>query len=147
MKKLNHAAVVTAGVLYWFLQAGWFTVFSKPWLEGLGKTAAQLQQQGTGGPLPYLVALVSNIVIAYALAWVALQTGEQTAARGMTVGVLLWLGIVATTFATEYIFEARSFQIFAINAGAPLLGMLLMGGTVGGWKKKVKNGVTSELRA
>jgi hypothetical protein len=49
---------------------------------------------------------------------------------------MLWLGFVVTTYATEYIFEVRPLSLFAINTGFWLLGMILMGAIVGGWKKK-----------
>jgi len=49
--------------------------------------------------------------------------------------VALWLGLIASTFATEYVFEARSLQIFVVNTGYPLVGILLMGIILGAWKK------------
>jgi hypothetical protein len=39
---------------------------------------------------------------------------------------------------TEFVFEGRSLEIFVITAGYPLVGTLLMGAIVGGWKKKQK---------
>jgi hypothetical protein len=63
------------------------------------------------------------------------STGEQTASRGLLLGAVLWVALVATTFGTEYIFEGRSFQGFLINAGYPLAGLLIMGAIVGAWKR------------
>ncbi len=54
----------------------------------------------------------------------------------MKVAALLWLGCVLTTRATEYVFEVRTYKLFVINTGFWLLGMVLMGAIVGGWKKK-----------
>jgi Protein of unknown function (DUF1761) len=73
--------------------------------------------------------------MAYVLGWIVVNTGEQTMMRGLTIGALMWIGLVATTFGTAYIFEGRSLQIFAISAGYPLAGCLLMGAIVGAWKK------------
>jgi len=134
--RVNLLAVVVAAIVYWLLGAAWFTVLSKPWLEGIGKTMDQLQREAASPAIAYVVALVCNLVIAYALAWLVIGTGEQTAMRGITMGALMWAGLVATTFGTAYIFEGRSIQIFAISAGYPFVGMLLMGAIVGGWKGK-----------
>ncbi len=60
---------------------------------------------------------------------------------------MLWLGFVATSTATNYVFEGRSMQIFAINAGYPLVGMLMMGAVVGGWKKKEKAVMANQTTA
>ena len=64
------------------------------------------------------------------------MTGEQTALRGIQVAALLWFGFVLTTWATEYVYEARPLSLLAINAGFWLPAMLIMRAIVGGWKKK-----------
>lgn len=66
--KINYLAVVLAAVLYWLLGAMWFTVFANPWLAGIGKTMEQLKQQNGNSPMPYIVALACNLVLAYVLA-------------------------------------------------------------------------------
>ena len=53
----------------------------------------------------------------------------------MMIGALLCAGLVAAAMATEYAFETRSLQIFAITAGYPLLGGLVMGAIIGAWKR------------
>lgn len=133
--KINILAVVVAAVVYWFLGAVWFTVLSKAWLAGIGKTMEQLKQEGSSPALAYGVALVCNLIMASVLAWMVTHTGEQTAMRGIAIGALLWAGLVGTSLGTEYVFEGRSLQILAITAGYPLAGLVLMGAIVGGWKK------------
>jgi hypothetical protein len=91
---------------------------------------------GVNPALQYATALVSAAVIASAISCVTQLTGPQTALRGIKVATLLWLGFVPTTWATEYIFEVRTYLLFAINTGFWLLGMILMGAIVGAWKKK-----------
>ncbi len=132
---INIWAVVVAAVAYWLLGAGWFTILSKPWLASIGKTMEQLQREGVNPGVAYGVAFVSNLIIAYVLGWVVIHTGEQTAIRGVTMGALLWVAFVATTIGTAFIFEGRSLEGFLITAGYPLVGLLLMGAIVGGWKK------------
>lgn len=132
--RINPIAAGLGSVLFWFIQAGWYTLFSRPWLEGVGKTMADLQQ---GSPaLPYLIAFACDVVVAFVLAWVVAATGEQTAARGVLCGILLSLGLIATTLATTYVFERRSLQFFLINAGCPFVALIIVGALVGGWKGK-----------
>jgi hypothetical protein len=75
-------------------------------------------------------------ILATAISWIIQATGPQTAARGAKIAAALWLGFVFTTWATEYAFEARGISILAINTGYPLVGMLIVGLVVGGWKAK-----------
>jgi xanthine/uracil permease len=86
--------------------------------------------------LQYGTALISAALIATAISCVTQLTGPQTALRGMKAAALLWLGFVLTTWATEYVFEVRTYALFAINTGFWLIGMVVMGAIVGAWKKQ-----------
>jgi hypothetical protein len=55
------------------------------------------------------------------------------------IAALVWVGFVATSWAKEYIFEVRTLQIFLINAGYSLVGLMLMGAITGAWKAKQKS--------
>jgi Protein of unknown function (DUF1761) len=131
--KINLVAVGLAGIVFWFLQAAWYTLLKGPWLEGVGQTMADLQNRGAS---PFIIALACDVVVAYVLAWVVARTGEQTAARGVVCGILLWFGLIDTTLATNYAFETRSLQFYFINTGCPLIGLMLVGAVVGLWKRK-----------
>lgn len=127
-------AVIVAAIVYWLVGAPWFSSMQAPWLVGIGKTIQELQASGMPKWLPHVVTLISNFAMAYVLGWLILATGPQTLMRGITIGAILWI-FIGAAFATEYVFEARSVQIFLINAGYPLVGMTLMGGILGVWKK------------
>jgi Protein of unknown function (DUF1761) len=127
-------AVIVAAIVYWLIGAPWFSLMQAPWLVGIGKTMQELQASGLPKWLPHVVTLISNFAMAYVLGWLILATGPQTLMRGITIGAILWI-FIGAAFATEYVFEARSVQLFAINAGYPLVGMILMGGILGAWKK------------
>jgi hypothetical protein len=132
----NPAAIALATFLYFALGGVWFTLFMHAWLGGIDRTMSDLKESGMPPWLSYLVALVMTAILATTLSWLIQATGPQTAARGLRVAALLWLGFVFTTWATEYAFEARSLPILAINTGYPLTGMLLMGLVLGGFRAK-----------
>ena len=128
------AAVLVAALLHWLFGALWFTVFKQQWLIGVGRTAEQLAALGQPAWLPHVVTLFANFALAYVLGWLIPLTGKQTVVHGVQVAAILWVCVVASVFASVYVFEARSLQIFAINTGYPLVGMLLMGIVLGAWK-------------
>jgi hypothetical protein len=132
----NYLAILVAAIACFLLEAGWYSYFMQPWLNGIGRTMAWLVSTGVNPALQYGTALVSAAVMATAISCVTQLTGPQTALRGVKVGVLLWLGFVITTVSTEYVFEVRPWSLWGINGGFWLLGMALMGAIVGGWKKK-----------
>ena len=134
--KMNYLAILVAGVANFAFEAVWYSVFLDGWLNGIGRTREWLMSSGVNPNLQYLVALVCAVVIAGSIACLTQVTGPQTALRGIKTGIMLWAGIVLTTFATEYVFEVRPWSLVGINLGFWLVGMILMGAIVGAWKKK-----------
>jgi Protein of unknown function (DUF1761) len=101
---------------------------------------ARLAYESCGEPLlQYGTAFVCAALVATAISCVVQATGFQTALRGIKVAILLWIGFVFTTWATEYVFEVRPLSLFAIDAGFWLIGMTVQGAIVGAWKRKVLN--------
>jgi hypothetical protein len=137
--RINYWAILVAALAYFFLGGIWFTLLTEQWLRGLGTTKEEIMARAgsSSSPVPYITSFVCNLLIAYVLWWVINATGRSTAARGVQIGVLMWLGFIATILLTEYAFEARPHSLFAINAGYPLIGMIVMGAILGAWPGKV----------
>ena len=101
-----------------------------------GRTLEWYRAAGMSPWVQHLVAVVVTALVAMSLSCVVQATGEQSAMRGIRVGAMLWAGFVMPVWALEYIYELRPWSLFGINAGFWLLGMILMGSIVGGWKAK-----------
>jgi hypothetical protein len=56
--------------------------------------------------------------------------------RGIICAAIIWFGFIVTSWAKAYIFEVRTFQIYAICTGYYLIELILIGAIVGAWKKK-----------
>lgn len=132
----NYIAILVAAIANFLLEAGWYSYFQQPWLDGIGRSREWLMNQGVNPALQYGVALVASAVVATAISCVTQTTGPQTAFRGVKAGALLWLGFVLPIWATEYAFEVRTYALLAINTGIWLLGMIVMGAITGAWKKE-----------
>lgn len=139
MRKANWTAVMVASVVHFCVAAVWFTVFKSAWLANLGMTQEQLMAKAGPGPIfyPYIVSFLCNVVIARVLAQVIIATSAAPSLfHGIRVAFYAWGGFVATTFLTEYVFEMKHWGAWAVNAGYPLVGMLLMGAILGAWQTK-----------
>jgi len=132
----NYLAIVVAAVACFLFEAAWYSYFLQAWIDGIGKTRESLMASGVNPNIQYATALLCAAVIAAAISCVTQLTGPQNAWRGMRVAALMWLSCVMTTWATEYVFEVRSYKLYAINTGFWLIGMVVMGAIVGGWKAK-----------
>ena len=133
--RLNWGAIVLAGVADWILGAVWFTAFKTPWQEGTRIPKEELQvYMAHPNYWPYVISLVCSIAIAYVIARV-LSAWAYTLIHGMGIGILIGLA-AALAMITEMVFELRAIPFMMISAAYPLLGCILMGAVVGGWKPK-----------
>ena len=132
----NYLAITIAAIACFLIEACWYSIFQQTWLAGIGRTSQELMATGVNPALQFGTALVCAVVVAAAISCVIQLTGPQTALRGIRVGATLWAGFVLPTWATEYVFELRTWALFGINLGLWLIGMTVMGAIVGAWKKK-----------
>ena len=133
--KTNYLAVIVAAIAYWLLGAIWYgVVFGETWMALEHMTEEQARSMNPA--LPYVITLVLNVLIAYALAQICIWRNADTLGRGASVGVILWIGFVGPVTFTTYMYEMRPKELYAINQFFPLAGFVLMGAILGGWKKK-----------
>ena len=135
--RLNWVAILVAAIVAFLFEALWFSVFMNQWLAGIGRTKEWLMSAAGYNPaVQYGTAIICSIIVAVVLTICIQASGEQTARRGILCATVLWFGFIATSWAKAYIFEVRTFQIYAIYAGYSLIDLILMGAIVGAWKKK-----------
>jgi hypothetical protein len=136
MKSTNHVAVVVAAVIFFAIGALWYSVFSRPWLDGIGKTLDQLTRENGGSPLPYAVGFLAILVMCYTLAWIVDRGMAPSAGNGALTGATVAFGLVGATLALNYGFEARGVALWLINAGYVIVGLVLSGAIIGGWRRR-----------
>ena len=134
--RLNWVAILVAAIASFLFEALWFSVFMKEWLSGIGRTMEWLVATGINPAIQYAVAILCSVIVATVLSICIQASGELTTRRGVIVAAVIWFGFIATGWAKEYIFEVRTLQIYAINAGYALFDLMLIGAIVGAWKKK-----------
>lgn len=132
--KVSYVAAVVSGVMYFLIQAVWFTIFANAWIAGLGWTPERVADaKAHMTPWPYVAAFVCNVGMAIVLAKVIAWTGKASATAGAATGALLWVGLVLTSMVTEFGFERKPASFTATAAGAALVGLLAMGAIQGAW--------------
>ena len=136
--KTNYPAVIIAAIVYWLLGAVWYAVlFTKTWTKLEAIPQAQIDaMKGAAAAMPYVITFVLNLIIAFVLAQLCSWRNATTAAKGASLGVLLWIGIVGPVTYTTHMYEMRPLNLFLINEGYVLVGLLVMGAIVGAWTKK-----------
>ena len=131
---INYLAVVIAAAASFLFGALWYGVLGKRWMAALGKTEADIKgKDGKGSILPFVIAIVSQLVMAYVLAGVMghLGAGGFTIRGGLISGVFIWLGFVLTTLATNHGFQGAKPSLTLIDGGHWLAVLLIQGAIIG----------------
>jgi|SRR5271156_6402083 len=135
---INHKAAIVSAILYYGIQSLWYSFFGKAWLAAMGKTLPQIMSEIDGKPYwpLYVTAFISDLILAYAVAYLLSRTGARGAGAGVKIALVLGILIVTPVTLTNYVFEMHGPTLIAIDAGCAIFGLVVMGAILGGWQKK-----------
>jgi hypothetical protein len=138
---VNYLPVFIAAVAGWLVGAVYYMGLGTPWMRAQGNDpeacrAEMAAKRSTPAFwLPFVVAFIGNLVMAWALAGVLFHLGGAvTVRRAVIAAALLWLGFIATTVTVNNAFSGRKPMLSVIDAGhwlAVLIGMGLVLGLMG----------------
>jgi hypothetical protein len=123
-------AVVVAAIAGFPLGALWYgPLFGRAWMAATGVTKERAQQANKARL--YGTTLLLNLVIATSLAMFIGPTA--TWGDGLFAGFMAGFTYVAMALGITYLFEFRSFKLWAINAGYQVIVFSVMGTILGAW--------------
>jgi hypothetical protein len=129
---LNFLAILAAAIGAFLFGSAYYGVLGKSWTAALGRTQTGMTgPDGKVSPLPFIIAFIAELVMAWVLAGVLghLGAGQVTAKNGAISALFLWLGFVVTTIAVNNGFAGRKLALTFIDAGH-WLGVLLVQGLI-----------------
>jgi Protein of unknown function (DUF1761) len=130
---INYLAVLIAAVAGWVVGAVWYMALAKPWMAAVGLSEEQLQASKAqpGAWLPFVLAFVACVVMAWVLAGLIGHLGRVSVRSGVISGAFCWFGFVLTTMLVNYSFAMRRRMLLLIDAGYWLVVLALMGAIIG----------------
>lgn len=136
MDGVNYLAVLVAAIINMVIGAIWYSpsLFGKNWMELAGIRPEDAEKRAGGARRAYSWTFVASLLMAYALARILWYAAAQTVIGGALIGLLAWLGFVATTAGANYLFEGRPCRLYAINTGYPLVSLIVMGALLAAWR-------------
>lgn len=128
---INYFAVIVAAIVPMALGALWYSpaLFARQWMAAAGRTQEELTGAGLGLALSAVCALITSYLLARVIGWAEANSFVD----GVTVGLLVWVGFVATVLAVTTYFGGRPRMLWFINAGYQVVSLMLMGGILGAW--------------
>jgi hypothetical protein len=125
---VNYLAVLVATIAGFATGAVWYNVLAKAWTRAVGLTPADMS--GTS-PLPFIVALVANAVMAWVLAVIATPFVGGGVAVAIQIGAVAWLGFIATTISTNNSFGKKPWSLTLIDSGHWLAVLIVQAVVIG----------------
>ena len=111
----------------------WFNfLFSKPYQKELEKSQKEMDK-GASMHVALSLQFLGFIAMALILSWIASVLAEGPL-EGFFLGVLIWLGFVASVMGPLYAFQAFSLKLFTITGGYYLICLAFMGALIGAWR-------------
>src|SRR5262245_14292231 len=133
---INYLAVLVAGIAGWLLGAGYYAALGKHWMAAQDwppEKIAQLQAQGPESRIPFVIAFVATLVMAWILAGLMghFEPALATIRGGIISGAFAWLGFVITTIAVNYSFGGKKPMLTVIDGTHWLLVLIVQGAIIG----------------
>jgi hypothetical protein len=130
---VNYLAVVVAAVIAVIIGFIWYApqVFGNRWMAYLGTTRAQLGQPAPSG---MAAGIAGALINSWVLAVLSLNLGGKTVSEGAMLGVLCWLGFMATLTAAEVGFLKRPWPLWLLNNAHNVIVQIVMGAIVTAWR-------------
>jgi len=130
---VNYLAVVVAAIVALVIGFVWYSprVFGNRWMAYLGTTQAQL---GNPGPTGMAVGVIASLINAWVIALLALNLGGKTLTDGVLLGILVWLGFMATITAAQISFEKKPWGLWILNNAHNVIVQVIMSAIVTVWR-------------
>lgn len=134
---INYWAVIVAALVTFFLGGLWYSpaMFEEVWMTANGYSEEQVKQmQSALGAAGFGSAFLAYLLMAAVFAMLAAAFGVKSIGGGLLLGVLIWLGFVATTGLTVTLFSIRPLTTWLIDAAYQLVFLLVTGAILGLWR-------------
>lgn len=139
MVEINYLAVFVSGIAGVVLGGLWYgPVFGKKWQELAGITPEAMTRM----PLTPIQAMIGGLVGAVLMAWVLAHSiafagfalGLSGVSAGLQGAFWNWLGFILPVTAGVFLWEGKSWKLFALNATYYLVSLGIMGLIIALWK-------------
>ena len=87
----------------------------------------------------YALAIVTAIIVNYALAWLIGRLNATNAVVGLKIALLCWFAFLFVEYSTIAVFsafETNPWPLIFIDMGRPLVAFAISGLVLGAWRKR-----------
>ena len=135
---INYGAVVACAIVSMGIGGLWYgPVFGSFWMRLLGTTKEEMKAMklspAAAMGIMFALSLLMFYVLAHAIGFGSSYTNMSGVAGGMMGAFWYWLGFVLPLTAGSFLWEGKSWKLWALNAAYYFVTLLLAGAILGGF--------------
>ncbi|PIN93146.1 hypothetical protein COU54_04235 [Candidatus Pacearchaeota archaeon CG10_big_fil_rev_8_21_14_0_10_31_24] len=133
---ISYNAVLIGTIIHILLGMIWYSRFGfgDIWMKLTGiseKDMKKAQKAGMGSS--YLMMVISSFVIILFLEYFVVLMTAQGFVEGLRVGVMLWIGFIATTMLGSVLWEGKPVKAYILNSTYYFASLGIVGGLLASW--------------
>ena len=133
IQKVNWGAVIVAAIAFWLWGAVWFTLLKAPYIAAVGFSGDQMASKD---PMPYIISFIAALVLSLGTAIALADSNQPGAKHGVEFGLFMGIIVFATNYLSINRFQMKPISLWLIETGYVVIGMMIVGAVIGGWRKK-----------
>lgn len=131
----SYVVVIVAAIVQMILGFLWYgPLFGKTWMSLMGITPQRGGSGGGGMSATYAWTFVASLVSAGVLRKFATTVAARDLGAGIMLGLLVWLGFVATVTLGSVLYEKRPVKLYILNNAYQLINLAVTGAIVAAWR-------------
>lgn len=131
---MNWLAIAVTAVVAYSMGAVYYMALAKPWMSAAGLTREMIEARRNENTLSYALAALASAVGAVMLAFIVRAADAKTAPEGLLIGLIVGVAVTAVGQIPNYAFQFRGLKLYLIDAGYPMLQMLVGGMILATWR-------------
>jgi hypothetical protein len=131
---LNYGAFAAAALINIVVGAFWYSPagFGKLWSKLTGVNMMEMPKDAANKAIG--IVAVSAIIQSFALAVLIKSLDANTILRGVSLGLLVWLGFTASTTVGDTLYARRGWKLWWVNSSFFLVVMLINATLLSAWR-------------
>ncbi len=133
---LNWWAILGATIIYFAIGGIWYSpsLFGKQWAKTVGMDMDKKKR-----PKPsvmastYFMALINCFILVFVLSILIHVFDAAQVSNAVEIGIMVWLGFVATEKMTNVLFEGKDAKYFMITSMYSFVGIIIAAAMLATW--------------
>lgn len=121
---INYTAALLSAIASMVLGFLWYSplLFATAWMTELELSAEDIK---SGPGIGYLITFIAAFIMAAVTSILVNQLEVNSPQNALLFGLMISIGYIATTFASNYIFSQKTLKLYLIDTGYQVLNVIL----------------------